>query len=1088
MKKSESNVHKLLFSRPNIYLALYSVESYISDKVLLSEVDAKELIQLRDKFNEDNIERWIERVQKRLFQVIDSTHYLQAKVFFKPKKYDEENDRVIFRPLHSSSLLDQITAVAMLNILIYEFDADNKISMSNLSRLIPHNFYGNRVAYEPEKLFKPWQEQYKQYTSKANDYYRSFHDNGEYRWEVNLDLENFFPSINPVCLYNYVVQQMSVEYTEDDRKTLCKILEKLIFVKIDSLDEDELSMYLGPKGKQGQDCTFAMGLPQGLPQSYFLANLFMVEVEKIYKKVLPGEMVFYVDDSAVFTNEIKDVTDFENKIKTINNDIARWMSSLLDSEKANELSKELCEYVGDRAELYIINIHPPGDKSTISNIADSKKGEEYLHCIGREASKTAFDMNTSFSDEESKILLNKTECILQVVNRELEQIDEELRDKLLGEDSKKYLEAYKKKLIRYKKFFKYRSKDLQYSERNDVKSLQEEILKDLQFLDEKTNSCEKIKKFFDMYNEDTLGVAIAFVLRSMQEKGDNNSELAKKIVALNKLLFGKDNKESSYLYLSYKKYIEDFEYDVTETMKYTTLRRVVTARTLYVRKKTDKLKVNLVKGELKKISEEYPVKDIMSKGFCDTASLVLRNSDELQRQCINSMLSSLLQIEISDDVILQKNNNRKITYSELRMLVYLRNKKFSLNDFMKMIEDFVQEEYQCAIDYSIIQVLSVFRTFVSVPAYIDNLILVHKYTCDIWKNGSKHLHFYTLHNQEHAVDLIQNSIKIIRAIDYISISKSDYYVLFIACYLHDISMVTFPNLDLLLADSFESNQIYSNFVNEVNKEIQDSKLAMRPVKRLLKDYYIRVDAFYEKLVRENHAKNSATEIRNRNELGFIDRSLREIVAEISEAHGYEVNDIYKIKSTASSKVWSQKFTKIILRLADLLDMSNYRVSALVLNHNLDNMGKTSRFHWLSHLITTGYEIETDYYLDSAKKKNFLERHSIVENIVLKVDVGLPQMTHEPSCDCKNMRLEKIEQKTVHLKSGQKCTGEECNFLCKWFKRKNEYLFLELASLQEYLESLPNNYFKPEIEVQICSSDKNKLSPKQFTLLKQYVDG
>lgn len=59
-------------------------------------------------------------------------------------------------------------------------------------------------------------------------------------------------------------------------------------------------------------------------------------------------------------------------------------------------------------------------------------------------------------------------------------------------------------------------------------------------------------------------------------------------------------------------------------------------------------------------------------------------------------------------------------------------------------------------------------------------------------------------------------------------------------------------------------------------------------------------------------------------------------------------------------------------MADLLDMSNYRVSALVLNHNLDNMGDTSRFHWLSHLVTKGYEIETDYYLDENKKLIFGE--------------------------------------------------------------------------------------------------------------------
>jgi hypothetical protein len=34
----------------------------------------------------------------------------------------------------------------------------------------------------------------------------------------------------------------------------------------------------------------------------------------------------------------------------------------------------------------------------------------------------------------------------------------------------------------------------------------------------------------------------------------------------------------------------------------------------------------------------------------------------------------------------------------------------------------------------------------------------------------------------------------------------------------------------------------------------------------------------------------------------------------------------------------------------------------------------------------------------------------------------------------------------------------------------------------------DNYFKPEIEVVVNSSDKNRLSSKQFTLLKKYVDG
>lgn len=87
------------------------------------------------------------------------------------------------------------------------------------------------------------------------------------------------------------------------------------------------------------------------------------------------------------------------------------------------------------------------------------------------------------------------------------------------------------------------------------------------------------------------------------------------------------------------------------------------------------------------------------------------------------------------------------------------------------------------------KVLEIYHSFVKDPVSIDKLIITHKYTCDVWKNGSKHLYFYTLHNQEHAIVLIQNIVKLIHAIDFLKISAIDYYILFLACYLHDISMV-----------------------------------------------------------------------------------------------------------------------------------------------------------------------------------------------------------------------------------------------------------------------------------------------------------
>lgn len=371
MKKrfSELSIVEKLYSEQNIYLALYSVESYISNKELLTEKDLQELNKLKDKFNRENIKGWIKKVQIRLRELIEGNDYLKVKVYFKPKKYDIDEHKVEFRPLHSAGLLDQITAVSLLNILIYDFDNKNKVSMSSLSRLIPNNFYGNKISNEPEKLFHSWQEQYKKYTSKANELYRKFHENGEYKWEVNLDIKNFFPSINPICLYNYIFQQFSVSYSKEDLDIISKILEKLIFVKLNTMDKGDLHLYT--KEESVDSCEFALGVAQGMPQAYFLANLFMIEIEKIYKKIFFGEMLFYVDDSVIFPNEIKDITDFENKISEINSEIENLNKQLYYLHAG--LDNKIKKFVEEKNKLFKVEIHGTKGKSTISDIANSKE-------------------------------------------------------------------------------------------------------------------------------------------------------------------------------------------------------------------------------------------------------------------------------------------------------------------------------------------------------------------------------------------------------------------------------------------------------------------------------------------------------------------------------------------------------------------------------------------------------------------------------------------------------------------------------------------------------------------------------------------
>ena len=219
-----TTVYNRLISDENIYLAIYSLDSYIFNKELLSIDDKKLLNQLRDKFDESKIRDVIDDVRDVLKElVLDKNRFIKAMVYFKPKKYDKDKKKMIFRPLHTTSIIYQIASVSILNMFVYESnDGNDELTLSNISRLIPENFYGNRVSTRPEVLFKPWKTQYKIYSQKANDLFKNYHETHEYNFEIDLDLKNFFPSVSIHMIYNQVLHLLPVNLSEEE-KTVYKI-------------------------------------------------------------------------------------------------------------------------------------------------------------------------------------------------------------------------------------------------------------------------------------------------------------------------------------------------------------------------------------------------------------------------------------------------------------------------------------------------------------------------------------------------------------------------------------------------------------------------------------------------------------------------------------------------------------------------------------------------------------------------------------------------------------------------------------------------------------------------------------------------
>ena len=93
------DLQEKIFSRENIYAAIYSLDSYINEPNLLEEGDYKLFCELKDKHNKNRISNTIGRCKTKLRWVYKENHLFNANVYFKLKGYRDGN--FTFRPIHT---------------------------------------------------------------------------------------------------------------------------------------------------------------------------------------------------------------------------------------------------------------------------------------------------------------------------------------------------------------------------------------------------------------------------------------------------------------------------------------------------------------------------------------------------------------------------------------------------------------------------------------------------------------------------------------------------------------------------------------------------------------------------------------------------------------------------------------------------------------------------------------------------------------------------------------------------------------------------------------------------------------------------
>lgn len=312
-------LYDFVLSKPNIYQAIYSMESYVVEKYLLSNDDIILYKRLADKYDYTLMEEVIGKCRKRLEILLDKRENLfELHVYFKLKGYDADSGKVKYRPIHTATLIDQICMVCLLNCIMFD-DSSGKRALSELSLLLPHNFYGNLPSIRMEEIFQPWPVNYKFYNEAVESKAKEYQETYEYRTQVCLDLQDFFPSISPEYIFNYIYSRLSSRYsTYHDLMTLKKILSKLLYFKISDEGFDKWEQLYYKKKLEGIEEYFNRGIAQGLPQGMFFGNLAMIAISKIIADVFPGDAYYYVDDSVIFSKEIFTEGTFEAKVVEVN--------------------------------------------------------------------------------------------------------------------------------------------------------------------------------------------------------------------------------------------------------------------------------------------------------------------------------------------------------------------------------------------------------------------------------------------------------------------------------------------------------------------------------------------------------------------------------------------------------------------------------------------------------------------------------------------------------------------------------------------------------------------------------------------------
>lgn len=1031
---------KILDER-NIYAAAYALTGYLKETGLIAaikktDIDLYKKLMYKSYCLDDEL---IKECHEMLVQKLTAQddELFTVKVFFKFKKKLADGSPV-YRPIHTTDIKTLICIQSIANAIYFDDDYEKgHRRISCLNKLIPQNFWGNILTENVEYLYENWANRYKDYVRTSIQKHDKYVDTKQYGYEAYLDLVNCFPNINTKILYNDIRQRLTGVYEEAELEKVLRLL--LCFAIDEKFNSAEQEAYYGTVLKD-DTLLYTKGLPQGLPHCFFLANLYLVHIKNIVEKNIDCDIDYYVDDMTLFCN--LDHDSLIRKVEQINKDIASSLSSNLSSplEKANE-------FYTNNAIKFELKVHEDEEKCSSIAIGDKKGSLGNMSILARRASEVGENVRINFSENGMTSTLSQVECLLKAIKKE---------KKLIAKQNGDEIALYRKRLESYYKFYKLR-KDL--------------ILQKLNILP--TDNPKSFPNVEHLMQDGILQQTYRVWLRYKSEDKEYVENIITKYCSSNN---GQNGIPEKHLY---------FSADCMNFLKTYAIHEPTT-------------KYACLYQEAKKNIEDWSHTNFSIRQFVDNVrnsiapsenrSFVYKASREFQRNQLIAYFCLLYHLPISVKNSYTTTIFKPLSWNKLRIVHYLYQRPFDMVKFIgfvdKVLQDNVHGRYTGSSDPLIYKVLPLFLNTVIGHENNDDLILAHYYVQSIWKNGSKFLHFFTLHNVEHSVELILQSYLISRTFSVYHLTTVDYFFLFMSCYLHDISLITYPDVHTFKI----SNGEHINGVGIREKAIEAFK---------------KVDSYFENAIRDPHAEESAKQIRTNKAFSFLQDSTRDIVADISASHGIDSEKIYGLSKDKENNVNNVMtrlhlmHVKSILRLADSLDMSQDRVSPIYLDNTSELMPKISKFHWISHLAINYCSISAKYKSQLAGKVDdsisYLTPNSLKENVTLniyfntKLNIISSTVCHEP---CENTKVStESNGYRIDMSSGicDKVASRQCPLLCKWMHKKNSYINSELFQIAMMSKKSEEKTFTTTVDVRYIFNDDNRIVDKYIPFIDEYLN-